>query len=213
MTPPVLYWISGSPPSWRVMLALTLKGIPFTSKRLDHGAGENKQPAYLALNPKGQVPTLVDGDVVIRESLAVLAWLDRAYLHRPIWGADAGQAAQIWQDVMLMEGDLRPAVTVTAQSLLRGMPLPDAERDALLVGVDALSKTLETQHFLGGGTPMANDIWLYPALHWIARGVVKSGAAPLPIARLTEDRPALAAWMARIAALPGVAETYPPHWR
>lgn len=213
MTTPALYWISGSPPSWRVMLALTLKGIPFTSTRLDHGAGENKQPAYLALNPKGQVPTLVDGDVVIRESLAILAWLDRAYPNRPIWGADTTQAAQVWQDVMLMEGDLRPSVSVTAQSLLRGRQLPEADRDALLSGVDGLSKVLEGQAFLGGDTPMANDIWLYPALRWIARGVAKSDAPPLLIARLTKDRPALAAWLDRMAALPGVAETYPPHWR
>ena len=60
---------------------------------------------------------------------------------------------------------------------------------------------------------MANDIWLYPALHWIARGVVKSTAAPKAVARLTEDRPALSGWMTRMAVLPGVAETYPPHWR
>ena len=213
MTTPTLYWISGSPPSWRVMLALTLKAIPYASKRLDHGAGENRQPDYLALNPKGQVPTLVAGDVVIRESLAILAWLDRAYPHRPIWGNGTREAARIWQDVMLMEGDLRPAVTATAQSLLRGRPLPDADRKALLIGVDSLSKTLENQGFLGGDTPMANDIWLYPALHWIARGVAKSDASPPSIARLTTDRPALATWIDRMAALPGVTETYPPHWR
>ena len=108
---PQLYWISGSPPAWRVMLALTLKGIAFESRQLDHGAGENHAPEYLKLNPKGQVPTLVMGDLVIRESIAILGWLDRAVAERPIWGATTEDAAQVWQDVMEMEAVLRAPVT------------------------------------------------------------------------------------------------------
>ncbi|MDD7908334.1 glutathione S-transferase family protein [Pseudovibrio exalbescens] len=208
-----LYWISGSPPAWRVMLALVLKGVPFDHRLLDVQNGENRAPEYLALNPKGQVPTLVMGDVALRESLAILAWLDRAFPDRPIWGDDTKSAARVWQDVMLMEVDLRPAVTSTAQSLLRNRPLPDADRDALLSAADDIAETLESTDFLGGDAPMANDIWLYPALHWIARGVVKSASPPEPVARLSEDRPSLKAWMKRMSALPGVAETYPPHWR
>ncbi len=208
-----LYWISGSTPSWRVMLALTLKGLAFTSRRLDHSAGENNHPEYLALNPKGQVPTLVDGAIVIRESMAILAWLDRAYPQRLIWGNDPASAARVWQQVMLMEVDMSPVIQVTARALLRGQQVPNEDLQVLLAEVDLLSNALTKQRFLGGGTAMANDIWLYPALHWIARGVALSPSAPKAVRRLTTDRPPLTDWMGRVAALPGVAETYPPHWR
>ena len=213
MSDRVLYWISGSTPSWRVMLALTLKGLTFSSRRLDHSAGENKRPAYLALNPKGQVPTLIDGDIVLRESMAILAWLDRAYPQRPIWGSDATTSARVWQHVMLMEVDLNPAIQTAARSLLQGRSIPHRTVEVLLSGADTLANTLKERRFLGGDTAMANDIWLYPALHWIARGADVSADAPDSVLRLTHDRPALAQWMDRMTALPGVADTYPPHWR
>ncbi|WP_170431524.1 glutathione S-transferase family protein [Ruegeria arenilitoris] len=211
---PKLYWISGSPPSWRVMLALTIKGIPFDEQRLDQAAGENRAPEYLALNPKGQVPTLVVGDLVIRESVAILAWLDRAFPERPIWGETPDAAAQVWQDVMEMEGDLRTAVATTARALLRGKDHDPATLSALSAECDTFDARLAELPFLGGDTPMASDLWLYPAFHWIARGVQLSGpAVPATCATLTSCRPALAGWMQRFAALPGVADIYPPHWR
>jgi len=211
---PTLYWISGSPPAWRVMLGLTLKGVAFESYRLDHGAGENKRPEYLALNPKGQVPTVVLGDTVIRESIAILAWMDRQWPERPIWGATSAQAATVWQDVMLMEADLRPAVTAVAQGLIRGRGVAADTRAALVREMDAIDARLSDAPFLCGETPMASDCWFYPAVHWIARGVQLAGdAAPAEARDLTAIRPALAAWADRFAGLPGVTETYPPHWR
>lgn len=211
---PELYWISGSPPAWRVMLALTLKGITFDSRRLDHGAGENRTPEYLALNPNGQVPTLVVGDLVIRESIAILAWLDRAFPARPVWGDTTDAAASVWQDVMEMEGSVRASVTATAQALLRSTAHEPATLADLGTVCDIYADQLTGQPFLGGETPMTSDIWLYPALHWIARGVALAGdAAPETCVTLTSSRPALHDWMARMATLPGVADTYPPHWR
>ncbi len=216
---PKLYWISGSAPSWRVMLALVLKGVPFDSQPLDHGAGENRLPEYMALNPKGQVPTLVAGDLVIRESIAILAWLDRAYPDRPIWGEDPTAAAMIWQDVAEMEADIRAPIALAAGILLRGEIDRRAEdlREAsakLVAWADTLSERLGSTPYLGGAHPMASDIWVYPALHWLARASVRAGAATPPeICQITDARPNLTAWSARIAALPGVAGTCPPHWR
>lgn len=214
---PKLYWISGSPPAWRVMLAMVLKGIDFASHPLDHGAGENRELEYLALNPTGQVPTLVRGDLVIRESVAILAWLDRAYPERPIFGRNADGAARVWQDVITFENDLRPASTTVARGLLRGTADAPEWADAartLEREIDALAPRLDASPFLGGDEPTASDIWLYPMLGWIARGVDRADAAAPTVARnLLTGRPWLAAWHERFAALPGVADTYPPHWR
>ena len=148
MDRPTLYWISGSPPAWRVMLALVLKGISFDNKRLDHGTGENRQPGYLKLNPKGQVPTLVCDELVIRESIAILAWLDQAWPERPIWGDTPTNAAMVWQDVMVMESDLRPAVTASAQGLIHRKSVPGSVRHVLAAEADILAERLKEHNHL-----------------------------------------------------------------
>ena len=219
MTPsPELFWISGSPPSWRVMLALTLKGVDVRLHRLDHAAGENRTTAYLALNPKGQVPTLRHGPIILRESLAILAYLDRAWPDQPLFGADASQAAAIWQDVALFEADLGPAAKVIAPTLLRNQSAAraDALRAAItayLAALDGVASALDWRAHISAAGPSASDCWLFPTVHWIARAIEKTSDPVPPALRdhLTA-RPALQAWCARIAALPGVAATYPPHW-
>jgi hypothetical protein len=74
-----VYWASGSPFAWRVLLTLEAKRLPYQSKLLTFSKGEHKSPEYLAMNPRGKVPTLKDGDFAIYESLAIMAYLDRAY--------------------------------------------------------------------------------------------------------------------------------------
>jgi len=214
---PELYWISGSPPAWRAMLGLTLKGIAFVSRRLDHAAGENRAPAYLALNPKGRVPTLRHGALVVRESLAILAYLDRAWPERPLFGATPTEAAAIWQTVMEFEADLRPAVTCIARTLLRGAePRGNELHDAIqgfLTTLDGLAADLASRRFLLGETPNAADCWLYPSLGWIDRAVANTvHVVPPELASCVADRPNLTAWHRRFHAEPGVDATYPPHW-
>ena len=215
---PELFWISGSPPSWRVMLGLVLKDIPFTSRRLDHGKGENRAPAYLAINPKGQVPALRHGTLALRESIAILAWLDRAWPTRPLFGTTAAEAAEIWPRVMAFEADLRPAATTIATTLLRNR---SSERhDALAAAtaryldeLDDIEHCLDEQSWLGPDGPSAADCWLFPTLGWISRALARTrDRVPAELAAHLADRPALRGWHSRFAALPGVAGTYPPHW-
>ena len=63
-----LYWGSGSPFAWRVMLTLEVKISTYESKLFEFSKGEHKTPGYLRLNPRGKVPTLKDGDFVVYES-------------------------------------------------------------------------------------------------------------------------------------------------
>ena len=68
-----VYWASGSPFSWRVLLTLEVKQLPYQSKLLTFSKREHKSSEYLALNPRGKVPTLKDGDFLLSESLAIMA--------------------------------------------------------------------------------------------------------------------------------------------
>jgi len=72
----VLYWGSGSPPCWRVMITLAEKGVKFTDKLLSFANKEHKSPEVLALNPRGQVPTLKLGNVAVNDSLAACDYLE-----------------------------------------------------------------------------------------------------------------------------------------
>ena len=67
-----LFWISGSPFAWRVQLTLAIHKIDYVSHLLDASQGELKKTEYLALNPRGKVPVLKHGELLVRESVAIL---------------------------------------------------------------------------------------------------------------------------------------------
>lgn len=62
--------------SRRVRMALIEKGLDCEERIVDIARGENRGEEYLALNPYGRVPTVVDGDFVLYESTAILAYLE-----------------------------------------------------------------------------------------------------------------------------------------
>ena len=88
LTSPVeIYWISGSPFSWRVLLTAEVKGIPYEGKLLEASKGEHKTPEFLAINPLGRVPAIRDGNFTLHESLAIMIYLDRKHPNPPLFGA------------------------------------------------------------------------------------------------------------------------------
>src|SRR4051794_10553772 len=98
-----LYWGSGSPFAWRVMLTLEIKKLPYQSKLLEFSRGDHKAPEFLKLNPRGKVPVLKDGDFVIYESLAMMAYLERKYPEPPLFGKTPEETGLIWREIS--EGD------------------------------------------------------------------------------------------------------------
>ena len=90
-----LYYGSGSPYAWRAQFALEHKALPYELKVLSFTAGDTRKPEFVALNPRHQVPTLVDGDFVLYESNAIMEYLDEAYPGRgaPLFPGDAQSRA------------------------------------------------------------------------------------------------------------------------
>jgi glutathione S-transferase len=70
-----LYMNAMSPNVRRVRLTAAVLGMNIEEKNLDFAKGEHKNPEYLALNPNGAVPTLVDGDFVLTESRSIMQYL------------------------------------------------------------------------------------------------------------------------------------------
>ena len=92
-----LFWGSGSPFVWRVMLTLEAKGLQYQSTLLEFSKGEHKSASYLQLNPRGKVPTLKDGDYALYESLAIMAYLERKFPQPPLLGMTPAETGMIWR--------------------------------------------------------------------------------------------------------------------
>src|SRR5258708_9243557 len=90
-----LYWGSGSPFAWRVLLALEHKRLAYESHLLHFDKQEHQSPQMLKLNPRGRVPVGKDGDYVVFESLAILYYLDVKYPDAPSFGARPQEARAI----------------------------------------------------------------------------------------------------------------------
>jgi glutathione S-transferase len=216
------YWGSGSPWAWRAMLGLELKGLRYESKILQFSKGEHKSPQMLALNPRGKVPVLVHGDVVVYESLAVLAYLDRAFPEPPIFGATPAEAAVVWRLVSEHDAYVAPLGVRVTRPLFFGGPEQVAEKaDDIRAATDELHKELAgLEERLAGGQwlvgklPSVADATYFVSLQQILRAAGKPAAEPLGLgfAPIGGKYPRIAAWAERFAKLPGVERTWPPHW-
>jgi glutathione S-transferase len=215
-----LYWGSGSPFAWRVMLTLEVKKLPYESKLLEFSKGDHKAPAYLKLNPRGKVPTLKDGDFVLSESLAIMSYLDRKYPEPPLFGKTAEETGLIWRDLAECESYFVSAADKVVRPMFFGKGLDKVEEiqqaaQTLRQELKTMDERLASSHWLVGDKISAADIGVFPLVQLLLRAASKDAAQPfnLGLLPLTQNFPNVARWVQRIEALPNYQRTYPPHWR
>ena len=98
----------------KVRLCLAEKALPYDSRHLNLRAGDQQQPDYLKLNPKGVVPTLVDDDTVVVESVVINEYIDDAFPKRPLKPNDpAGRAKMRWWTKQIDDGIFGATGTVS----------------------------------------------------------------------------------------------------
>ncbi|MGH8229736.1 MAG: glutathione S-transferase family protein [Steroidobacteraceae bacterium] len=231
-----VYWGSGSPYSWRVLLALEYKRLEYSSHLLQFSKQEHKAPNILALNFRGRVPILKDGDYVVFESLAVLYYLDLKYPAPPIFGRTPEEAGVIMRVISEYQSYTEPHVTRLVEALfaprpaarreeLTGAarePLTGALREELRAAMQVIASEarsiearLARSDWVVGDGFSAADIVIFPALKLLLRALGKPAARELSarFLPLEVNYPALGRWIARVEALPGYDRTFPPHWR
>jgi glutathione S-transferase len=215
-----LYWGSGSPYSWRVLLALEYKRLSYESRVLQFSKQEHKSPHLLRMNPRGRVPVLRDGDFVVYESLACLLYLDRKYPEPPLFGATAEDAATIMRVICEYQAYAEQYVTQIVSAVFLERLDEDAEqvmRATHLVAGEArtIEARLSASDWLVGEQPSAADLIVFPSIMLLLRAMSKREAGELRSRFLPMERtyPAIARWIARMEQLPGYERTYPPHWR
>ncbi len=172
-------------------------GQPF--ERIDIGGafGGNREPAYLAKNPNGQIPTLEDGELCIWESNSIVRYLAARYGAGWIWDEDPAVRAEAdrWMDWMLAE--LQPALTPAFWVLIRKAAdrYSPAELAASIAKTEAkldiLDAHLATRSFLAGERFGMADITVAPGAHrWLN----------MPVERA--PRPHLQRWFETVSARP-----------
>lgn len=216
-----IFWGSGSPYSWRVMLAAEVKGIEYQSNLIQFSAGDHKKPEFLAMNPHGKVPVLRDGDFVVYESLAIMAYIDRLKPEPLLFGNTAREHGDIWRLICECDNYFAPPGSQLARPIFMGQALDNPEKYSAII--ETMFKELgrvesllsKSGDWLVGDAISAADIVHYPFLATLLRMAAKpeAKAVGLVLDSYDDKHPAIAAWMKRIEALPGYERTYPPHWR
>jgi glutathione S-transferase len=209
----------GSPYSWRVWLALEHKAIAYELKVLSFAAGDTTKPEFVAINPRHQVPTIVDAGFALWESTAILEYLEERFPARDaaknLFAGDAKNRARIRRLVREVEAYLgvEAIAPITEEYFFKDGAAPDAKRvdaarERVREELDWFARELRGP-FLAGDAPSAADFVLYPYLGYVARITVRK-----PETRLVELVPEpLAQWSRRIEAMPYFDKTFPPHWR
>ncbi len=112
--------------SYRVRIAMNLKGLSAEQQFHHLRKGEQRAPDYLALNPQGFVPTLeTDDGAVITQSLAIIEWLDETHPEPPLLPSDATMRARCRAFAMVLACDTHPVQNLGVLNRLRAAKLPE----------------------------------------------------------------------------------------
>jgi glutathione S-transferase len=165
------------------------------------------------------VPVLRDGDYVLSESLAVMAYLDRKHPEPPIFGRSAEETGLIWKAISEFQSYVSPLADRIVVPAFGGRPLDVADMQAaageLHGELGRMEQAVSARGWLAVEQLSAADLAIYPFVEALLRAAGKEAVRPmgLSVLPLAQRYPALEDWRQRVAALPGYARTYPPHWR
>jgi len=162
------YWRSSA--TWRVRIALHLKGLAFEIVPVDLLAGEQKGSAHVARSPLGQVPVLELADgTQLTQSLAICTYLDAAYPSPPLLPADPVARARAWALAEVVNSGVQPLQNMGVLKAVHALG-GDSQawgRRAIGDGLAALQQLAQghSGRFLLGDEPTVADVCLVPQLY------------------------------------------------
>ena len=185
----ILYGHALSSASYRVRIALSLKGLQFKSVLLDLRAGEQRHEKFLQINSQGFVPALVlDDGTVLTQSAAIIEYLDEIHPRPPLLPQTPAARARVRALAQAVTCDVHPLNNLRVlQYLEKDLGHDKAVRDAwyghwVRLGFDALERRLaqdsETGRFCHGDAPTLADICLVPQVFNARRFAVDLEAYP-----------------------------------
>ncbi|XP_010523427.1 PREDICTED: glutathione S-transferase Z1-like isoform X2 [Tarenaya hassleriana] len=177
------YWRSSC--AHRVRIALNLKGLDYEYVPVNLLRGDQHSPEFRKINPMGFVPALVDGDVVVSDSLAIVMYLEEKYPQRPLLPPDLHKRAINYQAVSIVSSSIQPLQNLTVLKLIEEKINPE-EKSAWLnnvigKGFQALEKLLVgcSGKYATGDEVFLADLFLAPQIHGaITRFQIDMGPYP-----------------------------------
>jgi len=166
-----LYGFWRSLATYRVKVALALKGMQVDEVSIDILKGVQHQPDYKSVNPQSLVPSLVpdDGGPPLFQSMAIMEWLDETKPQPPLLPKDPRGRARVRGIALVSAADAHPLVVPRIRAYLeKTLQLPEDKRNAWLMhwSLEALKaievhlKGKETGRFVHGDAPTIADICL-----------------------------------------------------
>ena len=198
------YWRSSA--AYRVRIALALKGLDYEHKGIDLRTGAQSGVGFKLLNPQGLVPYLIDGEVGLNQSLAIIEYLDEAYPEPRLLPDDPIGRARVRAAALAIACDIHPVNNLRVLKYLKsplGHEQPEIDAWAqhwIETGFAALEEIAEGSKgpYLFGGAVTLADVCLVPQMYNARR--VRAELSSFP--RLVEIDKAL-------NALPAVKKARP----
>jgi maleylacetoacetate isomerase len=169
------YWRSSA--AYRVRIALNLKGLAYdiAPVHLVRDGGEQHKPGFAAMNPQELVPVLQHGQRMLRQSLAILEYLDEMWPTPPLLPSTARERARVRALAQLVACDIHPLNNLRVMQFLeREFSTPQVERerwtrhwivDGLRAFETMLADNSSTGLFCDGDAPTIADACLVPQVY------------------------------------------------
>ncbi|MBE9171026.1 glutathione S-transferase family protein [Pleurocapsales cyanobacterium LEGE 06147] len=184
--------VSGN--SYKAQLLLSLLEIDYQYLSVDLRKGEHKSPEYLKLNPFGQVPVLIDGDIAIPDAQAILVYLARRYGNDRWLPKDPEAESRVIRWLSVTTGEIRQGLEAARLFYLfndKSVDIEVAMQKSIFI-LQQLEQHLTNREWLELGHPTIADIAAFPY-------VVLAPDGRLSLA----NYPYICAWIERIRKLPG----------
>ena len=172
-----LYGYFRSSAAYRVRIALNLKGVEFETiaVHLLKDGGQQLSEDYKALNPTALVPTLVDGELAIGQSMAILEYLEETHPQPPLLPADAAGRARVRAIAQTIACDIHPLNNLRVlKHLKHGLGVDEDTKNAwyrhwIAVGLTSVEAMLAantaTGRYCHGDTITMADVLLVPQIY------------------------------------------------
>ena len=193
-----LYTYYRSTSSFRVRIALALKGLDYQALPVNLLKGEQLGAGYAAINPQGRVPALrTDGGDVLVQSPAIIEYLEEAYPQPALLPAGTEDRARVRAVAAIIACDVHPLHNVSVLHQLRQLGHDESQVNQWIghwigQGLAAIEQLIGDEGFCFGASPGLADVYLIPQLYAAERFTVDLGAYPRirRVAALAQRHPA-----------------------